>query len=149
MEGLSRVRDGDKNVIVNSYETLNILAVDKPEQDFSLKPVISELFSYDLELDTLKSILFDFLTSIIISSNNKGVFILIECMMIKKMYSFFEDNAASFIIRSNAIRNFYYHGQKVKFKEVAKKVNLSHTFKIERKTRNGRTKNRDRICRDN
>ncbi|MCD4819539.1 MAG: transposase [Candidatus Cloacimonetes bacterium] len=140
MEGLSRVRNGDKKEIVNGYETLNILAVNKHEQELSLKPVISELFSYSEEIDTLKNILFDHLGSIIISSDNKGVYVLDRAYDDKKMYLFFSDNIASYIIRSNAIRDMYYNEQKLKFKEIAKKVNLSHTFKIERKTRKGKTK---------
>lgn len=140
MDGLTRVRDGDKNEIVNGYETLNILAVDKHKQELTLKPVISEFFSYNLEVDTLKSILFDHLTSIIIYSNNQGVFVFDRGYDDKKMYTFLEDNDASFIIRSTAIRDLYYNGQKLKFKEIAEKVDLSHTFKIEKKTRKGRTK---------
>jgi len=121
MEGLSKVRDGDKKEIVNGYETLNILAADQVDQELSLKPVVSELFSYSAEIDTLKSILFDHLTSIIISSNNKGVFVFDRGYDDKKMYSFFNDNAASFINRSNAARDIYYNEQKMKFKEIAQK----------------------------
>jgi len=140
MEGLSRVRDGSKNKWVNGYDTLNILAVNKKQQELFLKPIISELFSYKQEIDTLKNILFDHLISIIIASNNKGVYVFDRAFDDKKVYSFFRDHNAPFIIRSMAIRDLYYQGQKIKFNEVAKKANLSHVFKIQKKTRKGRTK---------
>ena len=138
MEGLSKVRDGSKNKWVTGYDTLNIIAVTKQNQELFLKPVISELFSYKQEVDTLKNILFVHLVSIIISRNNKGVFVFAREYGDKKMYSFFEENNASFIIRSNATRDLYYHGCKMKFKEVVKEVNLSHVFKIRKKTRKRR-----------
>ena len=140
MEGLSRVRDGDKNRWVNGYETLNILAVDKKDQELFLKPVVSELFSYKQEIDTSKNILFDHIISIIIASNNKGVQVCDRGFDDKKVFSFFKEHEASFIIRSKAIRDLYYLGKKMKFKDVAKQANLSYTFKIPKKTRKGRIK---------
>lgn len=138
MEGLSRVRDGSENKWATGYDTLNIIAVNSRNDELFLKPVVSDLFSYNYEIDTLKNILSDRLISIIISSNNKGIFVFDRAYDDKKMYSFFEENNASFIIRSNATRDLYFNGQKMKFKEIAKSVNLSYIFQVKKKMRKGK-----------
>ncbi len=142
MQGLSYVKDGSKDKLVSGYDTLNIIAADKCENNLSLKPISSELFSNTLEIDSLKNILFDRLVSIIISSKNKGIFIFDRGYDDKKIYSFFKENNSSFIIRSKTVRNLYYKGKREKFLEVAKRVNLSNVFITKKKQRNGKRKDK-------
>lgn len=140
MEGLSRVRDGSRNIWVNGYETLNILSVTKKQKELVMKPIVSELFSYKQEIDTSKNILFDHLISTIIASNNQGVYVFDRAFDDKTVFSFFRDHNAPFIIRSMATRDLYHHGRKMKFIEAAKQVKLSHTFTIQKKSRKGKIK---------
>jgi hypothetical protein len=140
MEGLSKIRDGSTKKYGNGYETLNILSVDTINQEFIMKPVASELFSNEQEMDTAKTKLFDLFYSIIIAGNNKGVFVFDRAFDDKIIFSFFRNNETAFIVRSMATRDLYYQGQKMKFKEVAKKAKLSHTFMIEKSSRKGKPK---------
>ena len=138
MEGLSRVHDGDKKETTNGYDVLNIIVATEKDQGLQITPIVSKLFSYRQEVDTIKNILFDQLISIIIGSNNRGVFIFDRGYDDKKMYSFFHEHSSSFIIRSKGVRDLYFNGQKQKFAQIAKQVELNHIFHCKRKTRKGK-----------
>lgn len=140
MEGLSRVRDGSTGKNVNGYETLNIISAENNNQELLMKPIVSKLFSYEQEIDTAKTKIFDSIISMIIASNNKGVYVFDRGFDDKKVFSFFKEQEAGFIIRCNTLRDLYYQGKKMKFKEVVKKANLSHTFTVEKKDRKGKPK---------
>ncbi len=140
MEGLSRVRDGSTGEQVNGYETLNIISVEKKNEEMLLKPLVSELFSYEEETETAKMKIFDSIISIIIASNNKGVYVFDRGFDDRKVFSFLARQKAGFIVRSKTYRDLYYQGKKMKFKEAIKEANLSHTFTIEKKNRKGKTK---------
>ena len=129
-EGLSRVRDGSTGKIGNGYETINIISADKVENEYNLNTVVSELYSNKIEIDTMKQVLFDRIIDIIIASDKKGVFVFDRGFDDKKLYSFFRDNDSSFIVRSTGIRDLYYKNEKIGFKNLAKKVKLSQSFKV-------------------
>ena len=136
LEGLSRVRDGSEGEWVNGYETINIISADKEGKEYSLNTVVSELYGNEIEIDTMKQVLFDRMIDIIIASDNKGVFVFDRGFDDKKLYSFFRDNASSFIIRSKGIRDLYYKDEKISFKKLAKKVKLSHSFNVKKRVFN-------------
>ncbi|MCD6177491.1 MAG: hypothetical protein J7K29_06605 [Candidatus Cloacimonetes bacterium] len=59
MEGLSRVRDGNDGKWRPGYDVLDIVGVNKEKEGISILPIHSELYSKTLEVDTIKSKLFD------------------------------------------------------------------------------------------
>lgn len=139
MEGLSRVRDGSENKIVNGYDTLNILSVNRHNKaNYSHSLLFSDLYSYTKELDSLKNKLFDRILSIIIYGNNKGIFTFDSGYDDRKVFKFLSEHDAPFIIRSNGKRGLYINGKPKKFKDVIKDMKLKYKFKLKRKKNTGK-----------
>jgi len=135
MEGLSSVRDGSKGEWGKGYDVLDFISVDaSSDKKLKIKPLVSDLYSAEMEEGTLKTKFFNRVNDIQVYSNNKGIFTLDRGYDDKKVINYLYTNNARFIIRSKGIRDVYYEGEKMSFSEVSRKVELSNKF-------TGRTRN--------
>lgn len=135
MEGLKIVRDGS-NVYKHTlgYKLMNIAAVNsKGANEIEIVPVMSELFSDEIEIDTAKNVLFDQINDIQIASENKGIFTFDRGYDDKKLFDNLLSNDADFIVRSKTNRKLYLDGNEMKFIEVAKCAKLDMTFRTSSK----------------
>lgn len=57
MEGCKLVRNGSKGTETMGYNLLNIVACLENDRGYQLLPIISDLISTDLELDSIKGIM--------------------------------------------------------------------------------------------
>ncbi len=131
MEGLKKVRDGNTGKTDQlGYDLLNIIAYNKSETGYQIKPVSSDLISDKLEIDTISQKLNDRLIEIIIASNRKGTFIFDRGFDDRKLFSFLNIHEVDFVVRSNGKRNLIINDREENFIDVAKSVNLRHTYKV-------------------
>ena len=128
MEGLKLVPDGSNDHKRGlGYKLMNITAV---KGDAEVIPLMSELFSDDIEIDTAKNVLFDQINDIQIASGNKGIFTFDRYYDDRKLYKYLYSNDADFIVKAKNIRKLYIDGNYVDFIDVAKSVKLNVTVEI-------------------
>ena len=119
MEGLSRVRDGNDGKWRPGYDVLDIVGVNKGKEGISILPIHSELYSNTLEIDTIKSKLFDRIVEIIIHSNNRGTFVFDRGFDDQKVIKELHQHDASYIIRMKKVRDVYVNGERSNIASVA------------------------------
>ena len=129
MEGMSKVHDGSENKWVNGYDLLDFIAVNEnTDNELTIEPLVSDLYSNDTEYETLKTKFFNRINDIQVYSNNKGIYTLDRGYDDKKVMAYLYGNEADFIIRSGTKRDLYYKGQKICFVDVAKEVDMKYEF---------------------
>jgi len=129
MEGLSSVRDGSKGEWGKGYDILDFVSVDVGfDKKVKIKPLVSDLYSAEMEEVTLKTKFFNRINDIQVYSNNKGIFTVDRGYDDKKVIDYFYRNDASFVLRSKGVRDVYYKGEKMSFSKVSRKACLSYTF---------------------
>ncbi len=131
-EGISRVRDGSDGEWKNGYELLDIVGVN-PESS-GIIPLVSELYSNEVDLDSLKNRLFFRLEDLIVFSGNKAVTVFDRGFDDKKVFRFLHENEIPFIIRAKNNRNLIHINESRNILEIAKKVKLKKVFKEGKKT---------------
>ena len=126
MEGLTYIRDGSsEHKFGLGYKLINVAAVNSSEEnECEIVPMMSELFSDDIEIDSWKNILFDQINEIQIASGNKGIFTCDRYYDDKKLFKELSDNDADFIIRAKKNRKLIYQCKPIGFIDLAKTVNL-------------------------
>lgn len=135
MEGLGIVRDGSTGTHDKpGYDLLNIIAYQDSGEGYEIKPLSSDVYAKDKEIDSLYQITEDRLVEITIASGNKGVFVFDRGYDKRHLFSFFQQNSLNYIVRSIGNRNLITGGVEKPFKEVAKSVKLDQEFKL----RNGK-----------
>ena len=131
MEGLTYIRDGSgehKNGF--GYKLINVAAVNSSEETgCEIIPMMSELYSDDIEIDSCKNILFNQINEIQIASGNKGIFTCDRYYDDKKLFKELSDNDADFIIRAKKNRKLIYQCKPIDFIDLAKTVNLDVSVK--------------------
>jgi len=127
MEGLSKVPDGSNGHKRGlGYKLINVVAVNcNDNNSVEVIPMMSELYSNDIEIDSSKNILFDQINEIQVSTGNKGIFAGDRYYDDKKLFKEFSDNEADFIIRANNNRNLIYQDNNMEFIKLAKLVDLN------------------------
>ena len=126
MEGMSNVRDGSENKWVKGYDLLDFIAVNEnPDNELTIEPLVSDLYSNDTEYETLKTKFFNRINDIQVYSNNKGIYRAYDD---KKVMAYLYGNEAGFIIRCGKKRDLYYKGQKMSFVDVAKEADMKYEF---------------------
>ncbi|NQV18942.1 MAG: transposase, partial [Armatimonadetes bacterium] len=128
MEGLSRVRDGNDGKWKPGYDALDIVGVNRENEDISIFPIHSQLHSNTIEIDTMKNKLFDRIVDIIVHSNNKGTFIFDRGFDDKKVIKELHHHDASYIIRMKKNRDVYLQGRKHNIASVANETKLRYRF---------------------
>jgi hypothetical protein len=76
MEGLSLVPDGsNEHKRGLGYKLLNVVAVNSNDEGIAnVIPMISDLYSNEIEMDSSKNIIFDQINEIQVATGNKGIF---------------------------------------------------------------------------
>ena len=134
MEGLSRVRDGNDGNYKNGYEVIDIVGVNKSEENFSLFPLYSEIHSETIGSETIKNKLFDRFLDIIIHSGNSGIFVMDRGFDDKKVIEELYCHEASFVIRMKKNRDVYYKNELMNIDKAGKKIKRKHLFTSSDKT---------------
>ncbi len=132
MENLSRIYDADKKETGLGYNILDAVSVDPSVDEVSITPLFSELHSNNEVAGSLKKSTFDRINDIQVFSGNKGIFVMDRGYDDRKVIAFLDENDASYIIRSKAIRSLYYDNIEQPFKDVARKVKLRYKFKSDK-----------------
>ena len=133
MEGLKKVRDGSTGKSDKlGYDLLNIIAYQESDEGYEIKPISSDLFSRDLELDSLYQTTEDRLVEITIASRNRGVYVFDRGYDKRYLFSFLQQNSLNYIIRSAGVRGLITGGIEKSFLEVAKSVSLDQEYKLEK-----------------
>lgn len=131
MEGLKRVRDGSTGKHDKlGYDVLNIMAYQDSGEGYEIKPLSSDLFARDLELDSLYQITEDRLVEITIASRNKGVYVFDRGYDKRYLFSFLQQNSLNYIIRSKGQRGLITGGIEKSFLDVAKSVSLNQEYRL-------------------
>lgn len=128
MEGLSKVRDGNDGKWKPGYDALDIVGVNRENEDISIFPIHSQLHSNTIEIDTMKNKLFDRIVDIIVHSNNKGIFVFDREFDDKKVIKELHQHDASYIIRMKKNRDVYLQGRKLNIASVANETKLRYRF---------------------
>jgi len=129
MEGLSSVRDGSKGEWVKGYDILDFISVDVcGDATLKINPLVSDLYSAEIEEETLKTKFFNRVNDIQVYSNNKSIFTADRSYDDKKVIDYLYRNDVRFIIRSKGVRDVYYQGERMSFSEVSRKVEMPYTF---------------------
>jgi hypothetical protein len=129
MEGLSSVRDGSKGEWGDGYDILDFISVDVCcDNTLKINPLVSDLYSAEMEEETLKTIFFNRINDIQVYSNNTCIFTIDRGFDDKKVIAYFYRNDASFIIRSKGVRDVYFKGEKMSFSDVSRKVEMPYRF---------------------
>jgi len=129
MEGLSSVRDGSKGEWCKGYDILDFIAADiRCDNTLKITPLVSDLYSAEMEEESLKTRFFNRVNDIQVYSNNTCIFTVDRGYDDKKVIAYFYRNDARFIIRSKGVRDVYYKGEKMSFSEVSRKVEMPYTF---------------------
>jgi len=129
MEGLSRVRDGNDGKWKTGYDALDIVGLNKHDNNLTVFPIHSQLHSNAVEIDTMKNKLFDRIVDIIINSGNRGTFIFDRGFDDKKVIRELDQHNASYIIRMKKSRDVYKDGCKQNIKNVAENTKLCYHFR--------------------
>jgi Transposase DDE domain len=126
MEGFAYIRDGSgKHKTVLGYKLINVAAVNSSEEnECEITPMMPELYSNDIKIDSSKNILFDQKNEIQVASGNKGIFTCDRYYDDKKTFKELSDNDADFIIRANNTRKLIYQGKYIHFMELVKAMKL-------------------------
>jgi len=132
MEGLSRIYDADKKETCLGYNILDAVSVESAGDEFSISPLFSELHTNNEEAGSLKQATFDRINDIQVFSGNKGIFVMDRGYDDRRVIENLYNNAASYIIRSKAVRHLYYEGTEQPFKEVSKKIKLKYRYKTDK-----------------
>lgn len=133
MEGLKKVRDGSTGRVDQlGYDTLNIIAYQDGKAGCEIKPLSSDIFAEDKELDTLYQITEDRLVEITIASGNKAVCVFDRGYDKRELFSFLNQNSMNYIIRSVGARGLITGGIEKHFLEVAKSVKLGQEYKLKK-----------------
>lgn len=134
MEGLSKVRDGNDGKWKDGYDVLDIVGVNREREGISILPIHSELYSKTLEIDTIKSKLFDRIVDIIVHSNNRGTFVFDRGFDDRKVIKELHQHDASYIIRMKKVRDIYVNGERSNIASVANQTKLRYRFHPQRGT---------------
>ncbi len=130
MEGLKKVRDGSTGrVDQNGYDLINIVACHPEKEGYLIKPLCSDLYSSDIEQESIIQVTQERMEEIILYGNNQGVFVMDRGYDNRSMFSFLQDNGCDYIVRSEGKRNLIVNGVEKRFLEVAKTVDLKFTIK--------------------
>lgn len=129
MEGLSRVRDGNDGKWKTGYDALDIIGLNKKDDNLTVFPIHSQFHSSTVDIDTMKNKLFDRIVDIIINSRNRGTFIFDRGFDDKKVIKELDQHNASYIIRMKKNRVVYNDGNKQNIKEIAENTKLCYHFK--------------------
>ena len=140
MEGLSKVRDGSDGKCKIGYDVIDIVGVDKISNNPSVFPIYSELHSEKISEATKKSKIFDIILSIIVYSNNSGIFVMDRGFDDKRVIGELYEHDTSFIIRVKSNRVVFYNGEEHKISKLVKKIKKRYIF------RSGRTTIKAGIC---
>ena len=133
MEGLKKVRDGSTGRVDQlGYDVLNIVAYQDSKEGYEIKPLSSDTFAENLELDTLYQITEDRLIDISIASGNKGVYVFDRGYDKRYLFSFLEQNSCNYIIRAIGSRGLITGGVEKPFLEVAKSVKLDQEYRLKK-----------------
>jgi hypothetical protein len=123
MEGLKKVRDGSTgSVTQNGYDLVNLLACKPVEQGYQIKPLSSDLVSRKIEADSISQITQDRIVEVIVSSDNRGVYVFDRAYDTRHMFSFFKEHGCDFIVRSMGERGLIVDGVELSFNTVARSV---------------------------
>jgi len=127
MEGLSLVPDGSNGHKRGlGYKLLNVVAVNSNDDGTAnVIPMISDLYSNEIEMDSSKNIIFDQINEIQVATGNKGIFTGDRYYDDKKIFKEFSDNEADYIIRANNNRNILYQDNNMNIIKIAKLVDLN------------------------
>ncbi len=129
MDGLKRVRDGSTGKLEKGYNLLNAVSLTNTVSGYDIKPLFSELFSTDKELDSEKNILFDRLNDVCLFSQNKGTYVFDRGYDDRSIFDFLNQQESSFIIRAMNKRTIYIDGEKYSFIDAAKTIKLKYKYK--------------------
>lgn len=133
MEGLKIVRDGSTGSHDKlGYDLLNIIAYQDSGNGYEIKPLSSDLFSSEEELDSLYQMTEDRLVEITIASGNKGVYVFDRGYDTRYLFSFLQQHSLSYVIRSAGSRGLITAGIEKSFLEVAKSVSLEQEYKLDK-----------------
>ncbi len=133
MEGLKKVRDGStgRNDQLG-YDVLNIVAYQDSKEGYEIKPLSSDIFAENLELDTLYQITEDRLIDISLATGNKGVYVFDRGYDKRYLFSFLKQNSLNYIIRAIGSRGLITGGVEKPFLEVAKSVKLDQEYNLKK-----------------
>lgn len=126
MEGCKMVHNGSKSMQTNGYNLLNLMACIENDKGYNLLPLMSELISTDLEIDSTKIILQDKLIDIAIKFNGMGLFVFDRGYDDRKTIGFLIKNGMRFIIRGIGARNIREDGIEKDFKQAVMGMDVSH-----------------------
>lgn len=131
MEGLAYIPDGSSDHKTGlGYKLINVAAVNSSKDtDCEVIPMMSELYSGEIEMDSCKNILFDQINEIQIASNNRGIFTCDRLYDDKKIFKELLENEADFIIRTSHNRNLIYQGNTYLLKDLVRLIDLNLTVK--------------------
>ena len=132
MEGLSKVRDGNDGKWKTGYDALDIVGVNRQDENISILPIHSQLHSTAVEIDTMKNKLFDRIVDIIVHSNNRGTFVFDRGFDDKKVIKELHQHDASYIIRMKKNRDVYLQGKKLNVSSASQNIKLRYRFKAQK-----------------
>lgn len=143
MEGLCRVRDGDKKdkkrKIGNGYPLLNILGVDKDRED--IISVYSELFSFKkFDMESVHTQVFKALETVFsVVKNSTQTLVFDRAFDAIRVIGWLIEKGFYFVIRLREQRHLYIDGEKVGYEEW-RKIPLFKEVVIDKITRKNRIK---------
>jgi len=131
MDGLDRVRDGDKDNIGNGYYLLNITSMDE-RGDF-IVPIYSDLYSLKEEIAGENKKILEAVELVKSGSKKESMFVFDRGMDRKEIMKPLLKECSYFIIRQNGTRNLYYKGKERSLKQISRKVKLHFSYQIKKR----------------
>ena len=99
MQGIAKVRDGSTGEIGLGYHLSNFTAVILRKRGYEIVPIHSELYSNEMEDDTLSTVNRDRVIDITVQSNNKATWLFDSGSDSRKKLKFFADHDIECIVR--------------------------------------------------
>ena len=131
MDGLDKVRDGDKDVIGTGYYMCNITSVD--ESGELIVPIYSDLYSLKEENTSENKKILEATELVISGSRKESIFVCDRGMdRIEIMKPLLKDHTY-FIIRQRGNRNLFYGEKKKSFKQVSRIVTLHLSYQVRKR----------------
>ena len=143
MEGLCRVRDGDKKdkkrKIGNGYPLLNILGVDKDREN--IVSIYSELFSFKkFNMESIHTKVFEALERVFsVVKNSAHILVFDRAFDAIRVIEWLIGKGFYFVIRLREQRHLYIDGEKVGY-EGWRRISLSKEVIVDKITRKNRIK---------
>jgi len=130
MEGLKNVRDGSTGKHDQlGYDLLNLIAYQKKDDSYLIKPLSSDLLAMNIEMDSMSQITQDRIVDVILASGNKGVYVFDRAYDDRNMFSFTKEHAMNYVIRSTGKRGLIVDGHEQAFNDVAKSVKMNYEYR--------------------